>query len=304
MPAVDDLKGLPHFEEGWAEVNDVRLHYVSVGQGKLILFVHGFPEFWAAWTDQLVEFGRDYQAAAFDMRGYNLSSRPPDPQDYNIMYLTEDIRALAEHLGHRRLILVAHDWGGGVAWPFAVRYPDWLEKLVIINAPHGAVFARELLENPAQREASQYMLLFRSAEAEEQLAANDFALLSQALWGGNSRWKISEEARQEYIRAWSQPGAITGGVSYYRASPLFPPTSTEDEDRLRSILNMDRAMFEVKVPTLVNWGELDHALKTGNLEGLEDYIDDLTVKRVPDGTHWVIHEQPALVNSLIREFIE
>ena len=119
-----------------AEVNGVRLHYAAAGAGSLVMFVHGFPEFWYEWRRQLVEFGRDHLAVAPDMRGYNLSSRPSDLDAYAVPTLVEDIRALAEHLGHRRFTLVAHDWGGAVAWVFAMLHPGMLERLVLINAPH------------------------------------------------------------------------------------------------------------------------------------------------------------------------
>src|SRR5712671_845972 len=161
----------------YAEANGIRLHYVTTGKGKLLLFVHGFPEFWYAWKNQLVEFGRDYQAVAPDMRGYNLSSKPTEVEQYQVQYLVEDLRALAEKLGHKKLILVAHDWGGAVAWAFAIAHPDYLEKLVIINAPHPGVFQRELRDNPAQQKASGYMLMFRSPQAESLLSANNYASL-------------------------------------------------------------------------------------------------------------------------------
>jgi len=295
---------MPHFQGQYAEVNGIRLHYASVGQGKLVMFVHGFPEFWYEWEKQLVEFGRDYQAVAPDMRGYNLSSKPADVEKYNVKNLIEDLRALAEHLGHEKFIMAAHDWGGAVAWSAAIRYPELLEKLIIINSPHPAVFARELLNNPDQQKASQYMLMLRSAEAERVLSENNFARLMDVLVQFGSKWEMTDEKRQKYIDAWSQPGALTGSLNYYRASPLYPPTSKSVEEQISSILNLPKEMFVVKVPTLVIWGEEDRALLTGNLDGLEEYIEDLTVKRIPDGTHWVIHEQPELVNSLIRDFIK
>ena len=295
---------MPDFQSQYAEVNGIRLHYVSVGQGQLIMFVHGFPEFWYAWENQLIEFGQDYQAVAPDMRGFNLSSKPAEIEKYQVNDLIEDLRALAEHLGHKNCIMVAHDWGGAVAWAAAMRHPEMLEKLIIINSPHPAVFARELLNNPDQQKASQYMLMLRSAEAERVLSENNFATLMDVLDQFGSKWEMSENKRSKYIEAWSQPGALTGSLNYYRASPLYPPVSKNDEELIKSILNLPKEMFEVKVPTLVIWGEQDQALLTGNLDGLEEYIEDLTVKRVPDGTHWVIHEQPELVNSLIRDFIK
>jgi len=295
---------MPDFQSQYAEVNGIRLHYVSVGQGKLIMFVHGFPEFWYEWDNQLVEFGRDYQAVAPDMRGFNLSSKPAEIEKYHVKEIIEDLRALAEHLGHEKFIMVAHDWGGAIAWSAAMRHPELLEKLIIINSPHPAVFARELLKNPDQQKASQYMLMLRSAEAERILSENNFARLMDLLVQFGSKWELPEGKRLKYIAAWSQPGALTGSLNYYRASPLYPPTSKNDEEQIGSILSLPKEMFEIKVPTLVIWGEADRALLTGNLDGLGEYIEDLTVKKIPDGTHWVSHEQPELVNSLIRNFIK
>jgi pimeloyl-ACP methyl ester carboxylesterase len=291
------------FQSQYAEVNGVRLHFVSQGEGNLIMFVHGFPEFWAEWENQLMEFGKDRQAVAMDMRGYNLSSKPEDPEAYHVTDLIADLRELAAHLGHEKMIMVAHDWGGAVAWSFAMRHPEWLEKLIIINAPHPAVFARELLENPAQQEASQYMRFFRSSEAEQMLSENNYERLLKVLLEFGSKWEMSPAVRQKYIAAWSQTGALTAGLNYYRVSPLYPPVSKEDEAKIKTILDLPHKMFEVKVPTLVIWGEQDRALLPGNLDGLSQYVADLTVKRIPDATHWVVHEQPEVVNDLIRRFV-
>jgi len=292
------------FKSQYADVNGIRLHYVSVGQGKLIMFVHGFPEFWAEWENQLIEFGKDHQAVAPDMRGYNLSSKPDDVEAYHAKHLIQDLRALAEYLGHQKFILVAHDWGGAVAWSAAMRWPECVEKLIIINSPHPAVFARELLNNPAQQQASQYMLLFRSRKAEQILSENNYARLNDMVTQFGSKWDMTEEVRLKYIEAWSQPGALTGGLNYYRVSPLYPPASPEDAAKIKSIVDLPREMLAVKVPTLIIWGEQDHALLTGNLDGLEDYVADLTVKRIPEGSHWVSHEQPEQVNKLIRDFLK
>ena len=291
------------FQSQYADVNGVRLHYVSVGTGKLVMFVHGFPEFWGEWRNQLADIGKDHQAVAPDMRGYNLSSKPADVEKYHIKELIEDLRALAEYLGHKKFIMVAHDWGGAVAWSFAMRYPDWLEKLIIVNSPHPAVFARELLHNPAQQKASRYMLMFRTPEAEGILSENNYAGLMAILSQFGSKWEMTEEIRLKYIKAWSRPGALTGGLNYYRMSPLYPPTSKNDEEKIRVVLNLPHEMLEVKVPTLVIWGELDQALLTGNLEGLEEYVSHLSIRRIPYGSHWVTHEQPELVNSFIRDFL-
>ena len=284
----------------FADVNGVRLHYARAGQGKLILFVHGFPEFWYAWKDLLPEFGRDHLAVAPDMRGYNLSSKPTDVTDSAVPHLVDDLRALARSLGHEKFILVAHDWGGGVAWSLGIHHPECLEKLVIINAPHPALFERELNRNPAQQAASQYMLLFRSPKAEATLSANNYAFLVDAvLTRGLKKGHFTEDDRQTYLTAWSQPGALTGSLNWYRAAGIGPPTSS---DKAHSF-EPSAGPSKVSVPTLVIWGEKDQALVKENLDGLDQHVPDLTVRRIADGTHWVIHEQPALVAAHIREFI-
>ena len=285
----------------YADVNGVRLHYATAGKGKLIMFVHGFPEFWYEWKNQLAEFGQDYQAVAPDMRGYNLSSKPAGVDQYQVKYLVEDLRALAENLGHKKFTLVAHDWGGAIAWAFAIAHPDYLDKLVIINAPHPGVFQRELRDNPAQQKASSYMLMFRSEQAEQILSANNYGTLVQIVLGeGLKNGVFTEEDKKAYIEAWSQPGALTGGLNYYRAARVGPPA---EGDTNAANFAAGMPSLEVKVPTLVIWGEKDTALLTGNLDGLDKYVPNLTIKRIPDGTHWVIHEKPALVNGYMREFV-
>lgn len=278
--------------------NGVRLHYARAGQGRPVLFVHGFPEFWYAWKDQLVEFGRDHCAIALDMRGYNLSSKPADVREYRAKHLVEDIKLFTEHLGWSRFILVAHDWGGAVAWNFAAAYPERLDQLIVINAPHPVTFARELRDNPAQQQASRYMNVFREQRADALLSEDGYRRLTAMTldaWSKNGG-AAGPADRGAYLASWSQPGAVTGALNYYRASPLHPPTAQNPKT-----VEMDPKFFYVTVPTLVIWGEKDEALLTGNLEGLEHHVRTLTVKRIPKGSHWVVHEYPALVNALIRE---
>src|SRR5271154_6398124 len=195
-------------KDKYVKVNGVRLHYGTAGKGPLILVLHGFPEFWHEWENQLADFGKDHQAVAPDMRGYNLSDKPPELDQYKMAHLVEDIRAFADHLSHgKKFVLVAHDWGGAVAWSFAIAHPDYLQKLVIINAPNPAVFSRLLTSDPAQQKASQYMLLFRSPRAESILSANNYASLTEAVLGeGLKTGVFTEEDKAAYIKAWSQPG--------------------------------------------------------------------------------------------------
>ncbi len=286
----------------YADVNGIKIHYAYAGSGPLIMFLHGFPEYSGMWKKQLVEFGRDHLAVAPDMRGYNLSSRPQEVEQYKMRLLIEDIRQLAESLGHKKFTLVAHDWGGGVAWPFAAYFPQYLDGLIIINAPHPVTFQRELRLNPDQRKASSYILFFRDPKAEKVLSDNHFAwLLKGAFKDIIEKGVLKEEDIKGYIEAWSQPGALTGGLNYYRAadmSVLEKPIETPGGQA------ESQAFPKIKVPTLVIWGEKDEALLTGVINGLDQYVEWLTVKRIPDASHWVVHEKPDLVNSLIREFIQ
>ncbi len=290
----------------YVDVNGIRMHYAAAGAGPLILFAHGFPEFWYAWKNQLAEFGRTYLAVAPDLRGYNLSSKPARVEQYEIAHLVEDLRGLAAHLGFgagKRFVLVGHDWGGVVAWAFALAHPEALQALVIINAPHPAVFQREINSNPEQRKASQYIQVFRTPLAEPALSADGYARLVQTvLEPGLRQGYFNEDDREAYLGAWSQPGALTGGLNYYRAAALG--RSDVDLAGAPSIFLHGLTSWTVRVPTLVIWGEKDTYLLTGQLDGLEQFAPRLTVKRVPDASHWVIHEKPALVHGYIRAFIE
>lgn len=296
-------------EHKFATVNGVRLHYVTAGSGPLILFVHGFPEFWYAWHKQLSEFSRDHQAVALDMRGFNLSDKPAEVKDYRAKYLVADLRQLILALGHTRCVLVAHDWGGAAAWNLAAEHPAMVSKLVIINSPHPITFARALREDAGQIAASQYMLLLRNAKAERVLSQNNFqrlaGMFSENSEGSNATAQIlTAEEQALYREAWAQPGALTGGLNYYRASPLYPPSPEKDGAPGAAALSLDPAMFTVRVPTLIVWGERDKALLPVLLEGIEEVVTDLRIRRIPEGSHWVVHEYPEVVNRAIREFLQ
>ena len=298
----------PVFKEQYLQVSGLRMHCMTAGKGPLILFLHGFPEFWYEWKNQLAEFSKDHLVVAPDMRGYNLSDKPDSEEQYRMGYLVDDVLNLADHYSHgKKFVLVAHDWGGAVAWAFAIAHPDRLDKLVIVNAPHPGVFARLLASDAKQQQASQYMLMFRGAQAEQTLSADNYTpLVNGVLGAGLKSGVFTEEDKQEYIKAWSQPGALTGGLNYYRANRAGPPSPGQSDDQKGSSSGSFGAVtssLTVKVPTLVIWGEKDTALLTGNLDGLDQFVPQLTIKRIPEGTHWVIHEKPAEVNGYIREFI-
>lgn len=280
--------------------NGLKFHCARAGDGKLILFLHGFPEFWRAWRKPLAHFGaRGWLAVAPDLRGYNLSDKPAGVEAYRAKHLAADIGALAATYTREPFVLVAHDWGGAAAWTFALAQPQRLSHLVIVNSPHPYTFWRELVANPAQRKASEYMLLFRDAKAERVLSQDGYARLLAAFaeFGDDV---MSEADRAAYLEAWAQPGALTGGLNYYRASPMYPPT---EADPGPAKLKLDPADFTVRVPTLVLWGERDRALLTGCLDGLEHCVPQLKVVRVPEASHWIVHEQPERVASEIEAFV-
>jgi len=279
--------------------NGQRLHTLETGSGPLLMFLHGFPEYSGMWRRQLEHFGATHHCVAPDQRGHNLSSKPPAVRDYRAKPLVDDVVQLATALGHDRTTLVAHDWGGAIAWNVAAWHPERVEKLVILNAPHPITFLRELRNNPAQVEASAYMTFFRTDKAERVLAEDQYRRLKRVTleqWGANGG-DASPQTMNGYVDAWSQPGALTAMLNWYRASPLHPP---EPEAALP---DLDAAQFRVTVPTLVIWGERDSALLPGVLDGLEDHVDDLRVERIADASHWVVHERGERVNALIERFI-
>ena len=295
MPTTLGTNGEPMLTDNYANVNGVRLHFVTTGTGPLILFLHGFPEFWYAWKNQLSDFGTDHHAVALDMRGFNLSDKPTEVAQYRLSVLVEDIRAFDAHLSPgKKFVLVGHDWGGFVAWAFAISHPDALEKLVIINAPHPAVFARLLTSDPAQQKASEYMEIFRSAQAEQILSANNFDILASKVMVFGSRNGPLPEDKPAYTKAWSQPGALTGGLNYYRANRLSTSPLAD---------GANASSFAVNVPTLVIWGEKDPAMLPQNLDGLAEFVPQLVIKRIPEASHWLVHRQSAKVTAYIREFV-
>jgi pimeloyl-ACP methyl ester carboxylesterase len=276
------------------QANGIRLHVARAGEGPLMLFLHGFPEYWAMWRPMLEHFGaRGWCAVAPDMRGYNLSEKPAAVEAYRPKQLGADVLALAGQYTKDRFVLVAHDWGGAIAWGVAIAQPQRLSKLVMLNSPHPYIFWRELCNDPAQQKASAYMTLFRLPKAERVLAENGYARLL------DSFRDLDQEARAALVEAWSRPGALTGGLNYYRASALYPPTP---EDPGAKKLAWKPEDFTVRVPTLVIWGMRDTALLPGCLEGLEEVVPDLKLVRVPEASHWVARERTDLVCREIEAF--
>ncbi len=268
----------------------------------VLLFLHGFPEAAFVWDDLLAPVRGRHRCIAPNLRGYERSSAPREVEAYRVKHLVADLGHLVDAVGGRLEALVAHDWGGALAWNFAVQRPHALEHLVIVNSPHPATFLRELQTNPAQQAASAYMNFLCRADAEALLAENDFARLwpfftrmgadDAARPGGG--W-LTEAVRERYRAVWRS--GLTGPCNYYRASPLRPPTGADD-----AVLRIcfPPEAVTVHVPTLVVWAEDDIALPVALLDGLDAFVPHLRVVRVPGATHWIVHEQPGGVGDEIE----
>jgi epoxide hydrolase 4 len=270
-------------------LSGVRLDYACQGEGvegePTILMLHGFPEFWMAWAPVMDLLAPNHRVIAPDQRGYNTSDKPESLDDYALDVLVADIDEFIDHIGGP-VILVGHDWGGGVAWAVASDHPEQVEKLVIMNAPHMNVFRDELQNNPEQTAAFSYVDLFVQPGTETLLVANDFSILNSMFEG-----VLTEDELVDYQAAWGQERAIEGGLNWYRANFTDSLPNTERE-------------LVVDVPTLVMWGMDDTALLPSNLEGLPAYVADLEVQEVEGATHWIAHEKPAVVADGIAAFIE
>ncbi len=270
--------------------NGVRLHYVTEGEGPLMLLLHGFPEFWYSWRHQISEFSQDHKVVAIDLRGYNESEKPQDVNAYAMTELVKDVEGVIRGLGYDRCTLVGHDWGGAIAWHFAYTYPELLERLVVLNLPHPAKFAAGLL-TPQQLLRSWYIFLFQLPFLPEWLiSAADYRILTEIF----TRMAVDQTAftpadLKAYRDAADKPGALTAMLNYYRAAmrPEF----------------FSRNWGILQIPTLLIWGENDLALGTELTYGTEDYVEDLEICYIPDCSHWVQQERPQLVNQYMRKFM-
>ena len=261
-----------------------------------VMLVHGFPEAAFVWDEVIEMLGPRAACCAPQMRGYAGSSSPSELSAYRAKHLVADLAALIEQRGAPLDLLVAHDWGGAVAWSLAAARPALLRRLMIINSPHPGPFLRELKFNAAQQDASAYMNFLCRPDAEALLAEDDF----QRLWHffGAAAW-LTPEVKERYRATWR--GGLSGPLNYYRASPLRPVRGV---DQALNKLALDDAAVTVKVPTHVLWGDQDHALLPGLLEGLERWVPTLTLERVPEASHWIVHEQPERVAATIRRLLQ
>ena len=282
--------GRAGWKDGWIDLDGVRLHYVTQGSGPLMLMLHGFPDFWYSWRHQIPEFARDHRVVAVDMRGYNLSDKPPGRSAYSLRYLVGDVKALVDRLGEGRAVLVGHDWGGIVAWMSAYQHPEALRGLVIMNAPHPGLVLRGVA-SPVQWLRSSYIAMFQVPWLPEWLLTRDDGAAMDAVFRGGAVDKsaFSDGDIAAYREAIQRPGAVTAALNYYRN--WFQPDAA-------------RSLGVLEVPTLLIWGERDAALGKELTYGIERYVPRLTLRYIPECGHWVQHEQPELVNRYMREFLD
>jgi epoxide hydrolase 4 len=283
---------MTELRHGYAELDAVRLHYVEAGEGPLVVLLHGFPDFWYGWRRQIAPLAAaGFRVVAPDMRGYNLSDKPPAVASYATGPLTADVRDLiAERGGGDGARLAGHDWGGAVAWATAMRHPDSVKRLAILNVPHPRRLY-EGLRTARQLRRSWYMLFFQLPAAPERLLrARRFRALRRPF--ADARPGTFDACDiDRYVEAWSQPGALTAMLAYYRAA-----LRTGGRSR-------PRALRPVTAPTLVIWGERDRHLGAELAEPDPADVPNLErLVRIPSASHWVALDEPELVNRLLVEF--
>lgn len=259
--------------EGYADSDEVKLYFVQRGEGELMLFLHGAPDNWTIYTSQLAEFSRDYLVVAPNLRGFAPSGQPEAVEAYAMPRLLGDVRALLRHFGRERCILVGNDWGGYIAWVFASAYPSLVERLVILNAPHPAILLREIRNNPAQIQASQYERDYYAATAP------------YPTWYNYYRADPIKVPPSIHDAAQTKMPDL---AARFFSDVAEPPATTS---------------LRVDVPTLVLWGMQDPVGLPGLLDKLCDYAPNATVVRIDDAGHLPMQSHPTLVNRAIRDFL-
>jgi len=289
MPTEARGSGLRH---EYAIVNGIKMHYVEQGSGPLVVLLHGFPEFWYSWRKQIPALAEHFCMVAPDQRGYNLTGKPAGVGAYKMENLTADVAALIRHLGKREAVIAGHDWGGGVAWSFAMAYPEMTRRLVVLNCPHPAAMAREL-RHPRQLLRSWYIFFFQLPFWPEFfIRQGHYAAIERAFRGmAVAKETFSDDDIRAYKEAMAQPGALTAAINWYRAAFRAGPGAIARPPVIRT-------------PTLLIWGENDTALGKELTYGLDAWVPDLTIKYLPNTSHWVQQERPDQVNRYMLEFLQ
>lgn len=283
------------WEHRFVRANGLRFHCVTAGEGPLVILLHGFPEFWFSWRYQLPALARaGFSVVAPDLRGYNDSDKPEGAEAYRMGLIVEDVAGLIRAFGHERAGIVGHDWGGSVAYAFAMFHPEMTERLAVLNCPHPDPFLRALREgNREQLRKSWYMFFFQLPGApEELLSANKFSFLKQFAYASARKGTFPPHVLKAYIDAMAKPGALTAAINWYRA--MFrrgiPPL---------------RDFPKIPVPTLVIWGTRDHFLGQELTRGMKRYFSGpFRIVYLPGVSHWVQQEEPERVNRLLLGFFK
>jgi pimeloyl-ACP methyl ester carboxylesterase len=271
----------------------VNLHAVGAGpeDAPVVVLLHGFPEFWYCWHRQIEPLASaGFRVIVPDQRGYNLSSKPRDIRAYSLAALTSDVIAIADQLSQRQIFLVGHDWGAAVAWSAALSHQERVAKLAILNVPHPSVMRRYLMTDRRQLRRSWYMFFFQIPFLPEAFfAMKNFRVGLSALEHSSRPGTFSAEDLARYRSAWSQPGAITGMIHWYRAAFRF---RARFADRI------------IRVPTRILWGQRDCFLLPEMADDSLRYCTDAKLIPFPDASHWLQHEEPARVSELLIEFFQ
>ena len=265
-----------------------------------IIFLHGFPESHRTWGAQMEALAFDHYCIAPDQRGFARSSKPPEVSDYTPDKMVGDLFALADVLGIERFTLAAHDWGGAIGWAAALKAPERIARLIICNAPHPLIFQRSLIDDMAQRQASQYILTFRGTDIEKRIAENGLDWFFEHSFMRHMKGDaVSAQARAAYLDEWGQPGALTAMFNWYRATPMRVPAMDEVPARPAYL---DAPFPVLPMPVLIIWGMKDPALLPCQLDGLDTLVADLTIARIDCG-HFTPWEAPESVNIALRDFL-
>jgi epoxide hydrolase 4 len=278
---------------GFADTGEVKLHYAKAGGGeKLVLLLHGFPEFWYSWRHQLVALSDEYTIVAPDLRGYNLSDKPPNKSDYTIDKLVGDIVGLIHHFGREKAAVIGHDWGATIAWAVAMKHPEVLWKLGALQVPPIPIWKRN--QTAKQLFASWYMFFFQlPAIPEYRFKKDDYAALVKSLKTSTAAPDVfSDEEIAEFKKAWSQPGATTAMLNYYRANIV------------KRMFGKNVLPPKIDVPTVFIYGEKDHAVLPQTVAGVADLITGpYHEHRIPNSGHWVQQEARDEVTDILRRFL-
>ena len=266
--------------------------------GNAVILLHGFPESHRTWRHVIGDLARDHLVLAPDQRGFARSSKPEGVDSYTPDKMVADLLALADEFGIDRFTLVGHDWGGAIAWMAALQNPHRVARLVIVNAPHPFVFQKTLFDDLAQREASQYITAFRNPQFERHIDSIGMSAFFDGSFMKHTDFETIADEKPVYLDQWQQPGAMTAMLNWYRASAIVVPAMDETPDRP---VWLDGPFPPITQPTLVIWGLGDKALLPSQLEGLEDYVPDLTVAKV-DAGHFVPWENPTAVLKAMRDW--